>query len=243
MIRLVFVFCTVALLFSCGKNDAAGCFNSTGKIVSEHRELPNFNSLEVYDDLEIILIQDTVNRAYLTAGKNLIDGIETKVENNLLVIQEINKCNWVRKFNSEKRIELHVKNLEEIYFAGVSTFTSANTLTSDKLFLNMWKSGGDINLNVDCQTLELKTNTGTGTIHCSGTTESLVVFLGAPGFISTTNLTAKTTLAVNENIGTIELGATQSLNAFIKNKGNIEYVGSPEIELVDTGEGQLIKID
>src|SRR3954464_7455314 len=85
----------VFVISSCKKENMCDCLKSTGDIITQEREAGDFTDLSVYDNVNVILTQDSINSITIEAGKHLMSGIKTKVESGRLTIENTNTCNWV----------------------------------------------------------------------------------------------------------------------------------------------------
>ena len=82
-------------LAQCGKDDGT-CISSTGKTIIQDRSGLDYHYVEVYDNINLILTQDSVNTGIkVEAGENLIDGITTEIDSGRLVLRNSNTCNWL----------------------------------------------------------------------------------------------------------------------------------------------------
>src|SRR5690242_20273176 len=93
-ISLCFVLCL--LLFSCKKESLFDCFKSTGDIVTERRNIGTFTETIIYNNVNVIIVQDSLTYLEINAGENLLPLITTEIRNGKLIIENNNKCNWVR---------------------------------------------------------------------------------------------------------------------------------------------------
>ena len=83
----------------CKKAGVCDCFKGTGEISTEERQLPTFTSVYVEDNVNLIFVEDTVQKVIVEAGKNLLKNIKTEMIGDQLQIRNINKCNFVRKYD------------------------------------------------------------------------------------------------------------------------------------------------
>src|SRR5688572_6814 len=111
------VFATV-FLAGCAKENAFDCLKSTGKIVTETRQLAAFNTIHVKDNLDVTLIPDSVYYAEVTCGDNLQANVNTEIRNGELWIENINKCNWVRSYKKPMEVKVHLPKLHSIFHDG-----------------------------------------------------------------------------------------------------------------------------
>jgi len=228
-------------LSGCKKENMGDCFTSTGKIVETERYIDPYTSIEIYDHIDVYITHASKANMRVRAGKNLLRHIETNVENGVLKISNENSCNWVRSFKKKVEVFITTPELKDIKFYGSGEIRFTNQLSTNQLFVNLFDASGNVHLNVNTSLLELKSHTGTGSIYVQGTCEEIVLFMGANGLIDALNIPAQKALAVNVNTGLLKVNARQDLNAQISGSGNIEYTGSPEIQLSQTKSGRLIK--
>lgn len=237
----LFLFLLSMLLWTCKPESVGDCFKSTGKTIEESREAPFFKKLLIRDNINVFVRYSTQRSIQVRAGKNLIDEVTTKVNNATLHIENENNCNWVRSFKREISVFIETPELNEVTYYGSGNVHFQNNFVSDTLLVNMWQASGDLRLAFTANYVEVKSHTGTGTIHCEGQSEEIVAFMGGNGSINTFNVQCKRVFAINENTGLLQVNASEFLKADIKYVGNIEYTGSPSIELHDSGKGALIK--
>ena len=236
----ILLFFVVALL-GCKKENMGDCFKSTGKIVQEQRQLPAFESLELRDRINLFVSFGPSYSITVEAGENLQEHIDTEVKSNILVIENNNRCNWVRSFKKDMNVYLTAPSIKGINYYGSGELRFLDTLNRESFTFNMYEASGDAFLLLNTKRAELKTHTGTGTITSSGFSANLVAFVGGNGFVDASNTIAKTGLAAATNTGYIRVNISDTLKAEISGTGNIEYYGSPTIDLTDSGEGNLIQ--
>ena len=217
------------------------CFTSTGKEKTVVRTLPKFSNIELYDRIELNYFYSPDYFIELTAGKNLIENIETKVEGNLLTIKNNNRCNWVRSFKKKVTVNLFAPKFTDFTYFGSGNVEFKDTLQSDVFRLNLWDASGDMHLLLKSDYIELKTHTGPGAIYAKGSCRELIAYLGGTGKIEAEALIANDVLAINKNTGTIIVHCNNKLKAEILGPGNIFYLGNPTIDLYKKRSGNLIK--
>lgn len=229
------------LFFGCKKENLGDCFKSTGKMEINNRSISSFSEIELSDQINLHVTYSNELSLQVRAGKNLQKLIETKIIGNKLIIENKNKCNWVRSFKKKIDVFLLTPKLNRITYYGSGEINYLNNFITDTLLINMWNASGNLNINVNADYIEFKSHTGTATISCTGQARELVAFMGGHGFIDTESTTCDKVFAVNLNTGILHVNALQFLNAEIAGSGNITYLGNPMIEFLDRGKGTLIK--
>src|SRR5688572_19597154 len=117
-IHTFYAAAATVLLTGCAKENAFDCVKSTGKIVTETRQLAAFNTIHVKDNLNVTLIPDSVYYAEVLCGENLQANVNTEIKNGELYIENINKCNWVRSYKNPMEVKVHLPKLHSIFHDG-----------------------------------------------------------------------------------------------------------------------------
>ncbi|TGE08600.1 GIN domain-containing protein [Hymenobacter fodinae] len=228
---------------SCSKENEAGCFTSTGNIVTERRALAPFRVLTTYDNITVTLVQDTETYAEVRAGKNLQEDIRLEVTGNQLVIRNTSRCNWVRRYNTPREVTLHTPRIHDIFLRGQSDIRTTGTFRADTLFAHLIGSG-DYHLNLQSQYLNMD-QYELGDIHLAGRTQELHLTIGGNGSTYATGLPASR-IYLRGNASTNGDGhftATESLVGTHAGTGTIFYSGIPasSASLQITGKGKLVR--
>src|SRR5687768_15052079 len=109
MSRLVLFFCLISLS-SCSKDDWCNCLKSEGPQTTQIRDLAEFTAVELDHNIDLVVKQDTFYKVEVTCGKNLLDGISTEVNYGKLVLNNNNKCNWLRDLDNKFTVTINVKD-------------------------------------------------------------------------------------------------------------------------------------
>jgi hypothetical protein len=240
---LILIFPLMALLLiRCGKDEGV-CVSTTGKIITQDRSGPSYHSVEVYDNINLILTQDSTNTGIkVEAGENLIDGITTENSGGRLVLRNINSCNWLRSFNVPVNVYLNFQKLDTLIFRAAGNVTCTNEWTNEVLFFNVIEGAGQANLKLKAFKSFLYIMYGTVTINVTGLSQ--VTFISSHGYgpVHAENLHSKFTYMNTSSPNDVYLNATVELSVKITNIGNVYYCGNPtEVNTDITGGGKLIE--
>lgn len=218
------------------------CFKSTGKITTEVRTIPAYTGLDVRDNINVYITESEESSIRVKAGENLLENIVTEVRDRTLYIENSNKCNWIRTYKAEVDVYLNTKSLNNISFRGFGKVETIGTYNSQHFFVDMWEASGDMKLKLDCDSVFLKSHTGSANIECSGNAGVSIFYMSGTGIINASELKSSYLLAINRDVGDLHVNATEFLDAEIYSRGDIFYRGNPKkIELEDLGEGELIQ--
>ncbi len=237
-LRLLLLMLPV-FIASCEKENMCDCMKSTGPIVTERRSLDSFHRIEVRKNVIVTLYQDTVEYVEVEAGSHLIDLVETEVNNGVLLITNLNKCNWVRSYDIEIHARVHLKNIDYIDHYGSEEISSADTLHIDYLDIRQ-NNNADIHLLMNANQVLARQMVGGGDIYLSGNSQFCYTFGGSFGYIDARNLVSNEVQVDHRSTGEIHVHAVSSLHVYISGKGNVYYRGTPVISSEITGSGNLI---
>lgn len=233
-----------AILAGCSKDDGVGCFKSTGPIRQEERSLGPYHYIEVHDNINLFLIQDSVkNEVVVEAGENLLPRINTVNQEGRLVMTNDNQCNWLRDFSIPINIYLTFSDLDTIIYRAAGDLTCMNTWVRDSVQFEVWEGAGVIRLDLMTEKTRLFVHYGTVSVEATG--YSQVTFLLNQGYgpVNTLDLFSKFTYLSTRSPNDCYVFATEDLEAEIINKGDVYYKGDPKnISSIITGEGRLIRL-
>lgn len=242
--RLIILFSPlmVLLLVQCEQDDGI-CVGSTGKTITQDRMGLPFHNVEVYDNINLILTQDSaLSSVIVEAGENLIDGITTEIDSGNLVLKNTNSCNWFRSFNVPVNVYLRFNRLDTLIFRAAGNITCTNEWTNDIVHLDVIEGAGHIDLKLNVFKSFLYVHYGTVSVNVTG--YSQVTFISSHGYgpLHAENLYSLFTYVYTISPNDVFVYAKHELGAEIKNIGNIYYRGDPQdISTNISGEGQLIK--
>ncbi|GAB2780624.1 hypothetical protein GCM10027175_18940 [Hymenobacter latericoloratus] len=229
-------------LSACQKENEAGCFTSTGSIVTERRALPPFRVLTSNDNVRVTLVQDSETYAEVRAGRNLQEDIRLGVQNGHLTIRNTSRCNWVRRYNTPREVTLHTPRLTDIFLRGQADIQTQGTFKADTLFAHLIGSG-DFHLTLSSTYLGMS-QYELGDIYLSGTTQELHHTIGGNGSMYAQDFALQDLyLQTNaDSNGKGYVAPTRLLTGNHAGAGTVYYHGTPSaVTLRVTGKGKLTR--
>ncbi len=219
-------------------------FTSYGEDITETRKVSDFTKIKAGEKFDIVLVQDSLKAGTveLTAGKNVIDGYLTEVNNGELYINNSNKFNWVRKLQIRQKVVIYFKNLEELQIDGSAKFTSRDTIVS-KTSITI-KHGGledaDLTIKgdyifVDC--------TNTGGVNLSGSCFLLSSSVDDISYVNSKNLIADKCYINSFSKDDSYVDGNSVMDIKLYGTGNVYYrTGiSTSVTIEAKGKGKVIK--
>ena len=241
-------FCLFAILFflfcSCNKENAPDFIKSTGPDVLENRVVSNFDDIELNDNINLVLVQDTFNWIRIEAGKNLIPKIKTSISDNKLTISNDNRFNWVRSYNRKITVTLGYKSLKHFMYLGSANVYTQNTLVADSFSFETNNGAGFLHFDVNTKYCAFRIHSGAADLTVTGNTDEVMLYTLGYAPLQAYGLEARISSAHNRNIGKINTSVGEILYATIEGGGNIYYKGNPSfVNLNKPGTGQLVKVE
>jgi hypothetical protein len=227
------------LAMFCCKDDS-NCLKSTGKIITESRNLPPFNVIFVHDNLDLIFTSDTVQKVEIEAGKNIMDGISTEVINGSLYIKNNNKCNWARSYDKKIKVYISQPSFFELYNYTSGNISNSKQQVFDSLIIHNY-GNGELNMNIKCDKLKVDTNFF-GDIILSGEAGEVQAHCFRLARLDTRSLKCQDFSILYEAEGDSYIYAENNLSGKIKSAGNVYYYGNPvTTNLIVEGNGKFVK--
>jgi len=229
---------------SCKKGDVTGCLFSTGDITKEVREIQSFNSILLCDNVNLILEKSNSNSVVVEAGSNLLNGIITTVgKDGVIEIRNDNNCNWIRSFESPINVYLNYVDIDSIEYHSIGDITTANSLSTDSLWITVHEGAGLINMEIDVGILYCSLHYGTLDIVLSGSSNISYIYTASFGLINMIDMESDFAYINNKSSNDVYLRVTKHLGATIEGIGNIYYAGNPNtISFEKLGSGELIPL-
>lgn len=232
----------VIFLFSCTGEQLDDCFTKTGPDVTLERSVEAFHSIELYNNVNLVLIPGLQQELRIEGGKNLLDAIKTEVSDSTLTIKSTLKCNWVRNYDREITVYATVAALRHIRYESSGDINCSGPLQADSLKVSVWGGGGSINMDVNVQKLTLEMHYGTADFSCKGRSLITTIFSNSYGPFYCRDLVSNILYIRHNGTQHCYVHALHILEVEISSVGNIYYYGDPyQMKSNITGSGKLLR--
>lgn len=235
----------LSIVFSaCKKENMFDCFMKAGSNTTEIRNVAYFDQIFLYDNVNLIITQDTINEVMIEGGKNLLKKIRTSVKGNILEIRNNNKCNWSRNYKNKINVNVKVKALSYIEYWGSGNISTINAITVPHLRIDSHDGSGTITLNLNTKKVELVIHTGPANFIVTGKSDQNYAYSTGNGVIDCRDLASNYCFMVNSSTADFYTNPKDHIDAEIKYLGNVYYMGNPPIKnqkLYNNAKGRLLK--
>ena len=211
----------------------------SGNIVSETRDVNNFDSVSIEYPARVLISQGSHESIQIEADDDVLPGLRTEVKGNDLRI-------FYRK-EGERRviptktpvITIVVKDLQAVHFSSAGELT-VDELQTDELAVSL-SGAGNIQLN-NITAKELGVNlSGAGSMTASGTADDLSLNISGFGDFKAKDLKSKTATVNISGAGSATVWAEDDLAATVSGAGSVNYYGSPNVTKNINGVGSVTK--
>ncbi len=235
-----------------------GGVRGSGEVVSEPREVGEFDAVRLASVGELRITQGEAAALTVEADDNLLPLITTEVRNGTLVIGT--RPNQSIRPSTGPIYTLTVTTLEEVDISGSGNVLS-EPLNSAGLTLNISGSGsiqldgaavnemeigvsGSGNVTIaDLVTEALAVDiSGSGNVELTGETSSQTVNIGGSGAYRTAALSSQTATVAVGGSGDATLRVAETLDASVGGSGNVRYRGNPRVERSVSGSGSVEQV-
>lgn len=232
------------LVSACNREQLDDCYTKTGPQAIVEREVSGFHTIELYDNVNLVVSQGNSLQLKVEGGNNILPAIKTEVNDSVLIIHNTMKCNWVRSFDREITVYATFPSFREIKYEGSGDVRTEGQLNLDSLQVNIRGGAGSFNLDLDVRNLKLAMHYGTADVRVKGTALITTIFANSFGPFYCTELISNIVYVRNSGTNNCYVYARHILEVEIPSVGDIYYSGDPyDIKMNVTGTGKLIKMD
>ncbi len=245
--KIIYIWILIVLV-SCNIDNVSDCFQSTGSIISTEIQVEPFTKIRFENDISLILTQESIQQVIIETGENLINNIQVKVENGVLILQDNNSCNLAREYGVTKAY-VSVPNLTEIRNSSSSDVTSNGVLNFPYLTLvsnttgniEGVKKSGDFILQVLCEKFNVSAN-GQSIFYITGEAKNAYLSFSDewPRFEGE-NFKIDTLSFFQRSATYMKVSPQKKVSGEIRGVGDVILVNRPDIiEVEDFFTGRLI---
>jgi hypothetical protein len=240
MKRQSVIYCLLFFLFPHCKKP--GCFSEAGPIVSIKREITSFHRIDLYDNIDVVLIQDTIESITIKARQNIEPNIITRVENGTLVLQNGTRCKWLRDPSENPIVYIGVKNLDYILYAGSGDVTSSNIIQAENISLYSASGAGNVEISLNSKQLNATIEYESADFIFHGSADLCYSYANSRATLNLSDLAIKNLNIGYASVKDITVNVSDRIDAHVYHTGNIYYKGNPAVYTTYYSSGRLYRI-
>jgi hypothetical protein len=202
----------------------SGCALQLGNVVtgsgvekSEKRDVSGFSAVTLSGVGKVVIEQTSKESLTVSADDNILPLLETRVENDTLILRTADNTNLRPKTPIVFTVE--VKDLKTLTVSGAGS-VEVTKVAGQRLAVFL---------------------SGVGSVTAAGTADLLELTLSGTGSFDGEKLAAKKATVRATGVGSAVVNAAESLEASVSGVGSVEYIGSPEVKKSVSGIGTVRK--
>ncbi len=229
---LLLAIAITVLMISCDPG-----VRGAGDLVTETRTETGFNALEINISGNVEVRTDSVFSIEVTCEENIIQYLETDVDNGVLKIDFDRNVYGVNGL----KIRVSAPSWKAFEVSGSANVEVQDAISGDRLNLDV---GGSGNIDVFDAIFDKTriTVSGSGNIEIDGSGTDLDCNVSGSGDIDALDFPVKTAEVTVSGSGSVRLDVSDLLDASVSGSGDIEYQGSPTVNANVSGSGKIRKI-
>jgi len=234
-IAILFLSLLIVLTYSSCKK-----VKGKGDVITETRYASGYTDISLAIEGDVHFTQDSVYSLTIQGQQNVLDVIETPVEESELIIKI--KDNYVLGAHEPITIFISAPQVSGINISGSGNFFVDKTWIGSELNMNISGSGYMNVADVISRNI-ISTISGSGNMKVNaGMSDFAFMTITGSGNIDFLNVQADTVFCDISGSGDISITANEYLDVSIAGSGNVKYLGNPVIISRITGSGAIIHL-
>ncbi|MCH1575044.1 MAG: DUF2807 domain-containing protein [Flavobacteriales bacterium] len=247
MQRLPIPFWGLFLFVAAGcSGEGAGCWTPQGDATAA--------SVSLDVPMEAVQIVDRIDVEWLPTagpegprltwhtGEGLIEGMSAELQDGTLLIQDLNRCRWVRPLDAVPKVRIEGVDCRNWLLEGQGSFSMVDTLYGGDLRVTGDEMSGPMQLLFHGDTLQVRLPNGIGHLAVSGQARRLRAFRAGFGDLDARHLDAHQAMVHHGGLGDLHLNAANYLYLEVAGAGNTYLHQEPEesnIQFLDGAVGTV----
>lgn len=222
--RMVIYLLVIILFWDCKK---PGCFENAGPVVTVARAASAFHTIKLFDNVNLILTQDSIETIKVRAPKNIEPNITTNIENGILVVRNNTTCKWLRNPSEQIDVLISVRELKHFEYGGSGNVSSSNTILADNITFYSSKGAGNIDIDLQTKTLSAIVEYESADFTFHGRADVCYCYANSRGTLGLSDFEVKHLVIGYAGVRDVTVSATEAIEVTIYHTGNVYYKGNP----------------
>ena len=221
---------------SCDTDNTLTCLKTDGKMITEEYELASFDSIIVYERVQLIVKDAPVVSVILETGENLLEDFEVFVTNNTLIIKNNASCNLVRDYDTSILRVSHpsirqVRNSSgrTVMGDGLISWESLRLVSDDLVEEDFFHKSGDFDMELDAQDVLLQSN-GLSNFFIRGAVTNLDInLLEGDSRLPLNDLAVQNVTIFHRGTNDVLIAPQLSITGELRSTGNLILTSNPPV--------------
>jgi hypothetical protein len=206
---------------------------------TQSRQVSGFNGIASSGSFNVHVKIDGAESLKITADKNIINEIETVVEDGVLKLRFKKNHDWNDNHYGKVEVEISAKNLSSLSLSGSGKFDVDGSLTGEvKLAIS---GSGNISTGVKAEKIHAAIS-GSGNVTLNGSANDGSFAISGSGNLKASELKIGTVSVSIAGSGSVHVNAEKSISGHIAGSGNLYYTGNAQVtDFRSAGSGSIRK--
>jgi hypothetical protein len=186
----------------------------------------SITAIHVYHDINVTLVESDEFKIEVTTGENLMEKITSTVENGILYLKNENIRNWIRSYDYPLEVKIYHNSITKVNYESWGDLTSEGYISQDTLNrfdLIVYHGSGHIDIDINCNILNIETHDGTAKVTVSGSSDYTNIYHNARNNIYSKELVSKDACVHVHYEGSVYVNCINRLEAMVNDYGSIYY--------------------
>ena len=216
-----------------------GGVDGKGPRVEKDLQLDDFNGIRLTFSADVYLTPGRSQSVRVSAQQNIIDLLETEVDNGIWKIDTEENIDD----HSKIKIYITVPEMDYVKLSGSGNIYTEGLFENNGKAVEVGVSGsGDLQFRTNARSLSAAIS-GSGDIELKGSTDDISIRVSGSGDIDAIDLTARNCEVRISGSGNAKVHATQDLNVRVSGSGDVYYRGRPNVQSRISGSGDLESVN
>jgi hypothetical protein len=233
------ILVTIVFFFTDCKKPS--CFENAGPVVTIQRAIAPFHRINLFDDVDVILTQDTIESISVKAPKYIEPNISIKNENGVLTIRNNTTCRWLRNPSEKAAIYIAVKSLDYFEYSGSGNVSSSNTIKANNIKFYSATGAGNIDISLEAKQVTAWVEYESADFIFKGRADLCYCYANSRGTLQFEDFEVKHLVFNYAGNRNTTVSATERIEAVVYHTGNVYYKGNPsDITTAYYSSGRLL---
>jgi hypothetical protein len=209
-----------------------------GPSVEKTIQLDNFSGISLNINADVYLTQGSTQSVRIDAQQNIIDLIETDVNNKIWRIKTEEN---LRDYSSIK-IYITVPDMNSVKLSGSGDIYCESVFAGNDEVEVSISGSGDLRFKTTARSVDASIS-GSGDIELEGSAQDLSISVSGSGGVDAKELRSSNCDIRISGSGDAKVHATETLNVSVSGSGDVYYKGTPQVKSRISGSGDLESMD
>ena len=207
------------------------------------RPIASFHQVDLADDVNLILTQDTTEWLKVEAGINLQPNIITKVDKGVLTIRNATTCKWLRSPSEKINVYVGIKKLDYVNYNGSGNISSTNTIVADDITFFSKEGAGNITVSLDAKKTTATILYENADFIFKGKTDVCYAYVNSRGSIDFKDFETRHMNIGYASVRDAVINVTEVLESLVYHTGNLYYQGNPSyVQTHSYSSGKIVHL-